>query len=408
MRHATSCSRGGDLARNLATSRARVTAASRSLPPQLNTGRSKSARNLLKVDTMEMMRHPDETTNMRRQTVSSYFRYSLMDLLSKMVGGQPHFVRCIKPNDDRQALRFSQERVMVQLRYTGILETVNIRRQGYSHRIPFEEFVNRYYYLTFRAHQMPEPIRENVSAILQQTKLESWVLGRTKVFLKYYHVEQLNLLLRGVIGRVVLMQAYTRGWLGARRYRRQRDRRHRGATLIQAAWRGYSARQNVKHIRREREEAAVRIQSAYRGHRVRRQNGRLQRPPTPPSPPGNVPIRKENSQVHADGRGRRDKGRAEGTGHVHHWHVQQGPEPRPQQRAPRRRGQQPKLLNSAEDSLYYNQLNRTLDHQGSKRKPRKLGQIKVLDGEDEYYRLLSTAESVPEEDVFSSSLVSPT
>ena len=55
----------------------------------------------------------------------------------------PHFVRCIKPNDDRQALRFCKERVMVQLRYTGILETVNIRRQGYSHRILFEEFVNR-------------------------------------------------------------------------------------------------------------------------------------------------------------------------------------------------------------------------------------------------------------------------
>lgn len=71
-------------------------------------------------------------------------QYSLMDLLSKMVVGQPHFVRCIKPNDDRRALRFGKERVMVQLRYTGILETVNIRRQGFSHRIPFEEFVNRY------------------------------------------------------------------------------------------------------------------------------------------------------------------------------------------------------------------------------------------------------------------------
>ncbi|KAF7660544.1 hypothetical protein LDENG_00280380 [Lucifuga dentata] len=69
-----------------------------------------------------------------------------------------------------------------------------------------------------------------------------------------------------------------------------------------------------------------------------------------------------------------------------------------QQRTPRRRGQQPKLLNSPEDSLYYNQLNRTLDYQGSKRKPRKLGQIKVLDGEDEYYKLLSTVELIPEED----------
>uniref|UniRef100_A0A8C7ZS13 Myosin IIIB n=1 Tax=Oryzias sinensis TaxID=183150 RepID=A0A8C7ZS13_9TELE len=240
------------------------------------------------VDTMEMMRHPDETTNMRRQTVASYFRYSLMDLLSKMVVGQPHFVRCIKPNDDRQALRFCRERVMVQLRYTGILEMVNIRRQGYSHRILFEEFVPRYYYLAFRAHQMPENSKENVVLILQRTKLEHWVLGNTKVFLKYYHVEQLNLLLRDVMARVVVMQAYTKGWLGARRYQKEKRRRNRGAIIIQSgrlsikkkdtfyrsavshmqthtlclylssAWRGYVARQKVKQIKIEREEAAVR------------------------------------------------------------------------------------------------------------------------------------------------------
>ncbi|TNN54247.1 Myosin-IIIb [Liparis tanakae] len=83
-----------------------------------------------------------------------------------------------------------------------------------------------------------------------------------------------------------------------------------------------------------------------------------------------------------------------------------GPVMKLQQRTPRRRGQQPKLLNSPEDSLYYNQLNRTLDYHGSKRKPRKLGQIKVLDGEDEYYKLLSTVESIPEEEYRSLTSVS--
>uniref|UniRef100_A0A6Q2X6W7 Myosin IIIB n=1 Tax=Esox lucius TaxID=8010 RepID=A0A6Q2X6W7_ESOLU len=170
----------------------------------------------------------------KRQTVASYFRYSLMDLLSKMVVGQPHFVRCIKPNDDRQALRFCKERVTAQLRYTGILETVNIRRQGYSHRVLFEEFVNRYYYLAFRAHQMPNTSKENAVAILERAKLENWVLGKTKVFLKYYHVEQLNLLLREVIARVVVLQAYTKGWLGARRYRREKEKRQHGAVVIQS------------------------------------------------------------------------------------------------------------------------------------------------------------------------------
>uniref|UniRef100_A0A8B9RNS8 non-specific serine/threonine protein kinase n=1 Tax=Astyanax mexicanus TaxID=7994 RepID=A0A8B9RNS8_ASTMX len=297
---------------NLATSRARVTAASRSLPPQLSAGRSKVG------------------AQIRPQNKK---RYSLMDLLSKMVVGTPHFVRCIKPNDDRQALLFHTERVLQQLRYTGILETVNIRRQGFSHRITFGEFVNRYYYLAFRAHQMPESSKENTVAILKRAKLDNWVLGKTKVFLKYYHVEQLNLLLREVMARVVVLQAYTKGWLGARRYRREKEKRNNGAIIIQSAWRGYTARQNLKQVKRERDKAAVRIQS------------------------GTVlPLSVHSSSTELTA--------------AAHWLF---PKRTVLKRAPRRRGQQPKLLNSPEDSLYYNQLNRTLDYQGSKRKPRKLG-----------------------------------
>ncbi|KAM4609459.1 myosin-IIIb [Polymixia lowei] len=438
---------------NLATSRARVTAASRSLPPQLSSGRNKVGSSYAPshVDTMEMMRHPDETTNMRRQTVASYFRYSLMDLLSKMVVGQPHFVRCIKPNDDRQALRFFKERVMLQLRYTGILETVNIRRQGYSHRILFEEFVNRYYYLAFRAHQMPETSKENAVAILERAKLENWVLGKTKVFLKYYHVEQLNLLLREVIGRVVVIQAYTKGWLGARRYRKEKGRRKHAAVIIQSVWRGYVTRQNLKQIKKERDLAAVRIQSGAIGCVESEDSKGTSLTPRPVERPprrsmlgltaqradvhiqitmewrrqGGTGMREskgwkftaENKcslfpEVGPDSQDRRvkdikrDKGRAEDsaarpcreTARLRDTQCKQGPVAKLQQRTPRRRGQQPKLLNSPEDSLYYNQLNRTLDYQGSKRKPRKLGQIKVLDVEDEYYKLLSTVESIPEED----------
>ncbi|KAK7153686.1 hypothetical protein R3I94_007160 [Phoxinus phoxinus] len=383
---------------NLATSRARVTAASRSLPPQLSSGRNK-------VDTMEMMRHPEETTNMRRQTVASYFRYSLMDLLSKMVVGTPHFVRCIKPNDDRQALRFNKERVMVQLRYTGILETVNIRRQGYSHRILIEEFVNRYYYLAFRAHQMPEGSKENAIIILQKAKLEHWVLGKTKVFLKYYHVEQLNLMLREVMARVVLIQAYTKGWLGARRYHREREKRNNGATIIQSAWRGHVARQNLKLIKREREQAAVQIQSAYRGYRVRKDYKQSrhtgQSTPERRSSTNLISDEKVVSVSYSDASDKlsdsRERDGLQGRSAL----SKQGPTVKLHHRSPRRRGQQPKLLNSPEDSLYYNHLNRSLDYQGSKRKPRKLGQIKLLDGEDEYYQLLSTIESVPEEEVLS-------
>ncbi|XP_008301022.1 myosin-IIIa [Stegastes partitus] len=243
--------------------------------------------------------HPRETTNMRTQTVASYFRYSLMDLLSKMVAGQPHFVRCIKPNNDRHANKFDREKVLVQLRYTGVLETAKIRRQGYSHRILFANFIKRYYILAFHAHEEPAVTPETCAAILEKAKLENWAMGKTKVFLKYYHVEHLNLMVQQATQRVVLLQACVRGWLGAKRYRRILKEREQSALVLQSAYRGHKARKRVaddkskakleafiiqfqavcrgylakkkyKELVDEKNKAATKIQARYRGHKERK------------------------------------------------------------------------------------------------------------------------------------------
>ncbi|PKU40640.1 hypothetical protein llap_9061 [Limosa lapponica baueri] len=178
--------------------------------------------------------HPRETTSMKTQTVASYFRYSLMDLLSKMVVGQPHFVRCIKPNNDRQANKFDKEKVLVQLRYTGILETARIRRQGYSHRILFANFIKRYYLICYKTNDDPPVSPETCAAILEKARLDNWVLGKTKVFLKYYHVEQLNLMRKETVDMIILIQACVRGWLGSRRYKKIKEQREKSAIKIQS------------------------------------------------------------------------------------------------------------------------------------------------------------------------------
>lgn len=41
----------------------------------------------------------------------------------------------------------------------------------------------RYYYLAFRAHQTPLASRESCVAILEKSRLDHWVLGKTKVVL---------------------------------------------------------------------------------------------------------------------------------------------------------------------------------------------------------------------------------
>ncbi|NWS24393.1 MYO3A protein, partial [Polioptila caerulea] len=214
--------------------------------------------------------HPRETTSMKTQTVASYFRYSLMDLLSKMVVGQPHFVRCIKPNNDRQANKFDKEKVLVQLRYTGILETARIRRQGYSHRILFANFIKRYYLICYKTNDDPPVSPETCAAILEKAHLDNWVLGKTKVFLKYYHVEQLNLMRKETVDMIILIQAYVRGWLGSRRYKKIKEQREQSAIKIQSVARGYLFRKKRKELTETRNKAAVTIQSHYKGYKERK------------------------------------------------------------------------------------------------------------------------------------------
>ncbi|CAF4264948.1 unnamed protein product [Rotaria sp. Silwood2] len=59
--------------------------------------------------------------NRVQATVSTYFRYSLTDLFSKMTHGSPRFVRCFKPNNDRVPGCFDAQTVLEQLKYSGIL-----------------------------------------------------------------------------------------------------------------------------------------------------------------------------------------------------------------------------------------------------------------------------------------------
>ena len=78
-----------------------------------------------------------------KPTVASQFKNSLMVLVEKMSACNPHFVRCIKPNHQKRPGLFTRDYITAQLRYTGMLETTRIRREGYAVRIEFAEFVDR-------------------------------------------------------------------------------------------------------------------------------------------------------------------------------------------------------------------------------------------------------------------------
>ncbi|XP_009077192.1 PREDICTED: unconventional myosin-XV-like, partial [Acanthisitta chloris] len=89
-------------------------------------------------------RSSTRTRRYKAPTVASRFQQSLLELVERMERCNPFFVRCLKPNNKKEPGLFEADVVSSQLRYSGILETIRIRKEGFPIRIPFLVFIDRY------------------------------------------------------------------------------------------------------------------------------------------------------------------------------------------------------------------------------------------------------------------------
>jgi myosin heavy subunit len=84
------------------------------------------------------------STGQRKASLSKQFQRQLKDLMGQLYATEPHYIRCIKPNDTKSALRFIPRNCYEQLTYSGVFEAVAIRKKGFPFRLKHEAFVDRY------------------------------------------------------------------------------------------------------------------------------------------------------------------------------------------------------------------------------------------------------------------------
>ncbi|KEG10751.1 myosin heavy chain [Trypanosoma grayi] len=185
--------------------------------------------------------HLSESGSSATSTVSSFFKSQLAQLMTEINGTHPHWIRCIKPHGAKKPRIFNGSEVMTQLRSAGVLETVKIRQNSFSVRLPFAEFLRAHKVLwgsvppsigglgrftgsDLGAFQAPFPPglrgREAVAEILRRAAVDSVhnaQVGKTKVFLKTEASQHLSSVVRAVQKACTLVfQASTRQTLSRR------------------------------------------------------------------------------------------------------------------------------------------------------------------------------------------------
>ena len=131
-------------------------------------------------------------SSIRGVSVGSQFRTSLQSLVLDLERTQPHYIRCIKPNLSKVAGTFLAGEVLKQLRYSGMMEAIRIRQEGYALREAHESFYERFSVLLNPEDVKIEGGGANAGIVQLVTILSQrlgvsdadWQLGHSKIFLR--------------------------------------------------------------------------------------------------------------------------------------------------------------------------------------------------------------------------------
>ncbi|XP_055916560.1 unconventional myosin-Va isoform X1 [Eupeodes corollae] len=202
-----------------------------------------------------------------KRSVGSQFRDSLSLLISTLHSTTPHYVRCIKPNDDKVAFKWEASKIVQQLRACGVLETVRISAAGFPSRWSYHDFYTRYQLLCHRKFLNKSDLKSSCQNIVTKWihDEEKYRFGNTQIFFRagqVAYLEQVRMNLRKKY--IITVQSVVRKFV----YRMRYQRIQRVVLGLQTFARGYIARKKARAIREAR--AALIISKYARGYVCRR------------------------------------------------------------------------------------------------------------------------------------------
>ncbi|XP_017234986.1 myosin-11 isoform X1 [Daucus carota subsp. sativus] len=258
---------------------------------------------------------PEETTkssskSSKFSSIGSRFKAQLQQLMETLNSTEPHYIRCVKPNNLLKPAIFENVNIIQQLRCGGVLEAIRISCAGYPTRKTFFDFLSRF---SFLAPEIMDGNLDETTAckkILEKAGLTGYQIGKSKIFLRAGQMADLDSRralklsssakviqrkirayltrkhFRAIVFAAVALQAFCRGSIAIQMFgnlkkeaatlKIQTNRRGRSArrafnrlrysvALIQTSIRAMIARKEFNY--RRQTKASILIQSRWRGHR---------------------------------------------------------------------------------------------------------------------------------------------
>ncbi|KAF0712584.1 hypothetical protein As57867_004758, partial [Aphanomyces stellatus] len=181
---------------------------SRSFPSPPSSGRSS-----LVGGARPSLRSSLSSATVLSSTVCLTFKMQLASLLATLETSEPHFIRCIKPNDANAPTQLDTPRVCEQLRCCGLVEITRVARLGFPVRMPHEIFLAMFYHVLPREEPADDPpsMLAALAACVNGSTTTQMHIGATKVFLTQDALDTLQAALGARrVACAIVLQSYVR------------------------------------------------------------------------------------------------------------------------------------------------------------------------------------------------------
>ncbi|XP_043189558.1 myosin heavy chain, muscle-like isoform X29 [Amphibalanus amphitrite] len=162
------------------------------------------------------------------QTVSAMYREQLNNLMVTLRATQPHFIRCIIPNETKSPGVIDSHLVMHQLTCNGVLEGIRICRKGFPNRMVYADFKHRYRILDPKKvtdESDPRDDCEHIMTDLPQFD-NMYQFGHTKVFFRAGVLGQMEELRDERLSKIFSwLQSWVRGYFTRKEFKKLQKQR---------------------------------------------------------------------------------------------------------------------------------------------------------------------------------------
>ncbi|KAF8820300.1 myosin H [Cardiosporidium cionae] len=239
-----------------------------------------------------------DSKNMRGKFVGSKFQKSMGNLMLNLKKTNAHFIRCVKPNQQKAPLLFDAQTTLGQLICLSVFEAIGIIHKGFAYRSTFEEFVQNNSILmnVIGAQTDGSDVKAACISMLERIMVpkDQWQLGLTKIFIRKDGWLLIDRYFRQIMTKlsplVIKLQSIYRAWKNRQDY----EWNIKMTVRVQSLYRYYNARKDqvdfeslkrffigsiilalFSNVRQRQETAATKIQKVYKGYLARKRYTKL-------------------------------------------------------------------------------------------------------------------------------------